>query len=134
MNLKNLFCGFLFLSAIIFWGHIKAQEKHRNYTVKKYKKAGTTSSLIVISAFNAKEPNEQSLVGIVLILDADTTKPFKSIGYEGVYKMQVQPGKHKVRAVWPGYKIITTDYIKTNPGDSILLNFYLPPDERPLVD
>lgn len=133
MKLKRLLGGFLFLSCIAIAGHTQAQEKKRNYTVKKYKQSGITGALIVIKAFEAGNPAEQPLVGINLILDADTTKPFRSIGYEGVYKLPVRPGKHKIWAGWPGYKAVTTDYIKANPGDSILLNFYLSGD-GPLVN
>ncbi|MBC9912758.1 hypothetical protein [Chitinophaga varians] len=133
MNVKHLCCGILFLSCITFGTPTKAQEKQRNYTIKKHKKTGTAGALIVIRAFEAGKPDEQPLVGVNLILDADTTKPSRSIGYEGVYKLQVRPGKHKIWAGWPGYKAITTGYISANPGDSILLNFYLSPD-GPLVN
>jgi hypothetical protein len=78
-----------------------------------------------ISEYGTKYP----LIAAATQIDGDKIIQTDS----GKFILHVQPGKHKLKAMWFAYLRCETKTFNTSPGETIKFNFYLKPDTTPLV-
>ncbi len=90
--------------------------------------------------------NNDSIVIYGYIKEIDQNEPLKgAIIKAGCYSVNVDnDGFYKIRertevrmyitGMWIGYKSVESEFFKSQRGDSIKIDFFLTPDDRPLIN
>lgn len=100
------------------------------YRVKVYKSVMSNRTIIFGNLYEYKT-NEPLVISAVKL---NNTIPYKS-DFTGKYKIVLNhPDTYTFTGVGMPYRFTETDPIKVNVGDSIRIDFYLKPDNTPLVD
>ncbi|QJD97582.1 hypothetical protein HH214_17725 [Mucilaginibacter robiniae] len=112
-------------------------KKRGHYTLHYFKRTRVSDSAVISSSFfeanKIHEPLMSAAFQVIYQVQAGKIVQSKLIRTRAnYYNSNIEVGKLKVRGVAIGYWSRYVKHLQTHAGDSILLNFYLQPDTRPL--
>ncbi len=99
------------------------------YRIKFYKSPCTNRTIIFGNIYEHQTDFPVHISAVKL----NNYRPYKA-DLSGKYKFKVKPDKYTFTGVGMPYKWVETEPIIVKQGDSIRIDFYLKPDNTPLVD
>lgn len=101
----------------------------RHYTLAQFHRNGS-EVMVTGQAFDASTGTP--LPGTWIRNDLDSSRIYTN--KDGWYKMKLSASRQRIKAVYLGYYLNSTKKFKPRPGDSLVLNFRMKVDSRPLLD
>ncbi|KLT67016.1 carboxypeptidase-like regulatory domain-containing protein [Pedobacter sp. BMA] len=116
----------LLLSATLL---ISSCTVNRKYTIQRYK-TDHPAVIITGAVYDKKTKKKMPAVRIMSLMDSMKV----NTDNDGNYTLKSTVGSQKLKAIWVGYYDVNTKKIMLNRGDSLMIDFYMKEDNRPLID
>ena len=139
MPVKNRTMKIILYSAIILFAIscsglkpvIQPTYNKGGYTLNKYSQSLLEKDSVVIVGRFSDLNGKENLVPATLKYGCITQR---SSSGEVRLKAKASDSKVQLAAISIGYLTVETEPLLTQPGDSIIIHFYLAPDERPILN
>jgi len=102
---------------------------NKSYSIKEFQRSKTE---VILTGRVVDSKSGINLPGVLIRNVTDSSSAYTN--KDGWYEMKLNTTNLRIKAIYVGYYNVISKRLKLNPGDSIVVNFRIGEDSRPLID